>query len=396
MTYSLICTKCKTIYIKEPVYKCEKCGGIIDIEYKPDGAEFRKDNAEGVFKYSKLLPVSLDQNTSLGEGETPLIKSSFLSKETGIREVWLKNEGCNPSGSFKDRASAVAISKCRQWGMDTAVIASSGNASGSAAAYCARYNVKLVVLVPERTPENKIAQALAHDPTVVKVKGAYSNSFRMAKELAEEFGWFNITSTFINPYVREGYKTIAYELFYGLKKAPDWIIIPVGAGPIFAAVYKAFFEMKSLGLVDKIPRLVCVQAKRCSPIAGAFLNEESVNAWEGSEPTIASGINDDLNGYTEDGDYTIDCIKAFDGTAVVLEEDEILKSILQLGQEGIYAEPAGAVGAGALIKLKQEKTIKENESAVIIVTGNGLKNPQPIKDKKLPVIDSIEEFNELI
>lgn len=395
MYYSLKCTKCNTTYSKEPVYKCEKCGGIIDIEYKSSDIDFRVSDEQGIFKYSKLLPISPNQIISLGEGDTPLIKSHFLSKKTGINEVWLKNEGCNPSGSFKDRASAIALSKCKQWGMDTAIIASSGNASGSAAAYCARYNVKLVVLVPEQTPENKISQALAHSPTVVKIKGAYSNSFKMARELAEKHKWFNITSTFINPYVREGYKTIAYEIYDKLKKAPDWIIIPVGAGPIFAAVYKAFLEMKTLGLVNKVPRLVCVQAKRCSPIASALFKEQ-VTAWGGNELTIASGINDDLNGYTEDGDYTVDCIKASRGTAVVLEEEEIMESILKLGQEGIYAEPAGAVGAGALIKLTQEKTIKANESAVIIVTGNGLKNPLSIRNIDLPVIASINEFNKLV
>jgi len=391
MNYELKCTQCGKVIQKEPCYKCEACGGIVDIAYKLDrGMPFRQ-NAPGIYAFAGLLPLKGRNYVSLFEGNTPLIDSKRFAIKQDMPGLWYKNEGMNPTGSFKDRAMALAVAKSLEYDINTLIVASSGNGSAAMAAYAARSGQKAVVLVPETTPANKILQACAYGARVFKVKGPYSNSFMLAKQISEKYGWFNCTSTYINPYAREGYKTIGYEIYEQLGFAPDWILLPVGAGPILAAVYKAFVELRGIGYTEKIPRVVCVQAARCCPISEGWL-KGGVRSWETSLPTVASGINDDLKGYTEDGDYTVQCIRESGGTAVALTEEEIVASVADLGEEGIFAEPAGAVGIGALHKLLADNVIKRHETAVIAVTGSGLKNPVPVSSEEPPVVASAGEL----
>ncbi len=372
MAYRMICTRCGVVLEKEPVYKCPVCGGVVDIAYT-DG-QYLKQDAPGVFAWVSLLPVSDDHGISLFEGNTPLIKAPALAKRTGIQTVYIKNEGVNPTGSFKDRALAVGVAKSMELGAGTLIAASSGNGSAAMAAYAARSGQKAIVLVPESTPAQKVTQALCYGAEVFKVPGAYSNCFQLAKEASEKLGFFNNTTTFLNPYAWEGYKTIGYEIFETLGKAPDWIFLPVGAGPMLAAVHKAFCELRSFGLVDRLPRLVCVQAVRCCPIARGVLRGK-VEPWEGGEPTVASAIRDDLKGYEEDGEYTLRCIRESGGTAAALSEENIIASVKLMGEEGIFAEPGGAVGAGALCMLAPSGLIRREDTVVIVATGHGLKSP---------------------
>lgn len=395
MKYKFICSKCGSIITKEPAYKCNLCGGILELQYEMSSKEFFPiKESSTIYKYADLLPIHTDRSITLGEGNTPLVQSNGKLLR-GFKDLYFKLEGLNPTGSFKDRGIAVSVTKAEELSIDTLIIASSGNASASAAAYAARSGKRLIAVVPESTPIGKINQALTYGATIVKVPGNFSNSYKLCMDIANRYHWLNLTTTYMNPYATEGYKTIGFEIFDQLKYVPNWIVVPVGAGPILSAIKNAFEDLKRLKIVKDIPRLVCVQSENCGPISEAYLNGyDKVKGISKPKTTMASGIDDALLGYTEDGDYTIDNIKQTNGTAVTLNEDEILESVLMMGKEGIYAEPAGGVGLIATMKLFNEDLIKKDESVVVVVTGNGLKNPIPIANRELPVIRSVNDFED--
>lgn len=393
--YQLVCCQCGAVETEEPAYKCRVCGNILDVVYDFAPGDYTVDQSKpGIFQFASVLPVSdLRKEESLGEGNTPLVSSVRVGPNHGLQNVYFKLDNLNPSGSFKDRAMAVAMNCAHRFGVKKMIVASSGNASAAAAAYAARNGMELVAVVPESTPINKVGQAMLHGSKVVKVPGVYSRSYAMCREMAEKYQWFDITTTFINPYAREGYKTIGYEIFEQLgRSCPDVVVVPTGAGPILAAIYQAFCELQQMELVSRVPKMVCVQAENCGPIAMAYLEEaEWVRPCEASLPTLASGINDSLIGYTDDGDYTLRCIRESGGTAVTLDEEEIRQSVEAMAAEGICAEPAGAVTAAALDHLVDTGFLHPQDVVVCVVTGHGLKNLLPTEGD-VPVVHSAEEF----
>jgi len=398
LEYHVVCPRCGQKEKNELAYKCPKCGGVYDVRYMLDNtAALRDDTQEGVFKYQSLLPM-IDgmQSVSLGEAGTPLVKSLRAGTEIGIPNLYFKNETVNPSGSFKDRALAVAIARAQALDMQAVIVASAGNGSASACTYAARTGMKAVAVVPESAPDAKISQAQTLGAQVFKVPGNFSNSFAISLEATEQYGLYNVTTTYLNPYAREGYKTAAYELYEQMEELPDWVAIPIGAGPFLAGLGKGFEDLRRMGLTKKIPRLICVQTERYAPIATAFFEGRAVQEWHKSEPTIASGINDALVGYADEGDYTIDCIRQSNGTAVIVSEEDLTKSVVMLAsQEGIYAEPAGAVGLYGVKKLAEEGVIGQDESVVVMVTGHGLKNPVTLA-KQMPVIETSKQLMEYL
>ena len=388
MNYQLKCIKCGMVAEKEPAYLCPACGGILDIRYPQNREKPHADPAGGgVFRYAKWLPVAGDEIPTLGEGGTPVVRSVRLGKALGLDKLFFKLEGINPSASFKDRGIAVGVACAKRFGVERMIIASSGNASASAAAYAARCGIPMLAMVPELTPANKVAQAALHGAKIMRVKGKFSDTYALCRSMAENHGWFDLTTTFINSYAREGHKTIGYEIFEDLGRVPDWIVCPTGAGPILVSIYKAFEE-----LGEGMPRLACVQSANCGPIAEAYLTgADAVTACEHPGDTLASGINDALNGYSQDGDFTLECIRSSNGTAVALNEAEIAQAVLTLAGEGIAAEPAAAVGAKAVEKLRADGTIRKGDCVVVVVTGHGLKNLLPVDGAVVPgVVDSEE------
>ena len=397
MAYQLACSRCGSIAEQEPAYQCRRCGGILEFRYN-SAAYLVEPEKPGIFRFSSVLPVEgVRPAESMGEGGTPLIPSAAVGPENGLEQVFFKLESLNPSGSFKDRALAVAMNCAARFGLKKMIIASSGNAAASAAAYAARSGAELTAVVPESTPVNKIGQILCHGGRVAKVPGNYSRSYAVCREMAEKYGWFDLTTTFINPYAREGYKTIGYEIFEQLgRRTPDAVVLPTGAGPILAAVYQAFAELGQMGLAERMPKLICVQAKNCGPIAGAFLrNAARVEPCADPQPTRASGINDSLTGYAGDGDYTLNCIRRSGGTAVLLDEEEIRQSVFRLAEEGVYAEPAGAVPAAAVARLAESGFLRKSDTVVGVVTGHGLKNPLA-REAKIPAVTSAAELARIL
>lgn len=394
---NLQCANCSRSYpFESGLYNCTHCQGIIEVKYSRGGLSeyltrifsFDSISKAGVWRFFDLLPIrSKEHIVSLSEGNTPLIKLENLGENT-----YAKDETRNPTGSFKDRPNTVGISKARELGATKIAIASSGNAAGSLSAYAAKAGIECIVAVPENTPASKLNQIVAFGAKVAKVRGVYSNSFNLIRESCKKFGWHNLTSVSVaNPYQSEGDKTVAYEIYEQLDRTvPDWIVVPIGAGPLLVGVWKGFQELKEVGLTRKLPRLVGVQAEGCSPIVRAFKsNESQVTAWENPQ-TIAHSIADPLVGYPEDGTLTLRKIIESHGVAESVNDSEMLDACGLLARtQGIFAEPAAASSLAVVPKLKRLGIVHKNELVVSLITGTGLKSPEAFQStRNLPIIDA--------
>lgn len=398
----LTCTNCKKVYKLENISKCPSCNGILKMDYEYDklnGEKVFNNHSNGIWKYKDILPIENKDNiVTLGEGNTPLIKVNTINKVFGIDNMYLKLESANPSGSFKDRGVSVMVSKAKELNVDTIIIASSGNAAAATAAYSARAGLKCVVCIPKTTPISKISQAICHGAQAVCLEGPFTNCYNIAKEASEEYGWLNATTTFINPYNLEGNKTIAYELWEQMNKnVPDNIVIPVGAGPILVGMYLGFLELKSFGLISKMPRLIGVQTESCAPITEAYeMQLSKVNGWNKKFKTIATAISDPLIGYEDDGTITLEAVRDTSGCMISLSEKEILNAHSNLAtREGVFAEPSSAVSVGAIQKLIDENKIIKDETTVCIITGHGLKQ-NTLSNCMPETISTLEELKNVI
>ncbi len=397
----LKCIKCNKLHPPGNYYYCSFCGSILKVDYdklphKDTFEEILLNNKDSLWKYSKMLPINNNSNIiSLGEGLTPLVP---LKNILPYVELYGKLEQLNPTASFKDRPSSVGISVAKEHGATTVAVASSGNAGVSVAAYAAKEKMRCIVCIPKNTSVGKISQLLAYGAEVNFVDGGYSDCFNLVSKLCEKFGYANLTSTYINPYTVEGDKTVAYELYEQLQEVPDWIIVPIGTGPLLAGIWRGFNELKEMNLIQKLPKMVGVQAKNCSPIAQAYKENRKVYSALNWSETLAGGIADQLVGYEQDGDYTNYLINKSGGDFVILSEDEILDIWKKLPLiEGIFAEPTGACSVGAAKKLFYEGIIKKGDSIVSLVTGHGLKAPDLVKkfmnDINIPTVSKIDDFN---
>jgi len=316
-----------------------------------------------------------DPPVTLGEGATPLLEARRVA---AAGTLLIKNEAQNPTASFKDRPVAVAATMARELGLEGLLCASTGNTAAAVAAYGARAGLPVRCFVPARTPAAKLAQAQAAGARVVLVNGGYSDAHALAARAAERFGWANLTSTYVNPYMLEGDKTLGFELWEQLGgRTPDWVVVPVGAGPLLAAVGKAWDELRERGLVSGAgPRLMGVQASGCAPIVRAFEAEaDEVAEWDGPTSTSASSIADPLRGYAADGTRTLGVIRRSGGLAIGVSEAGIADAVDRLARlEGVLAEPgAGAALAGYELALERG-LVSPDGVAVIVVTGHGLKD----------------------
>jgi len=402
---NLKCSACGEEYPLNLYYTCEKCHGILMVDYDYNKM---KDNLDltifsnpktNLWHYKDLLPINNKENiVSMNEGMTPLVQNlKNLKRKYDLKSIYIKDETRNPTASFKDRPTSVGISKAFELGYKIVTIASSGNGAAATAGYAAKVGVKSYVFVPENTPVSKIDQVLTYGAEIIKVKGVYSNSYKLALEASKKFNWANLTSTYLNPYTLEGDKTVAYELFYQMEgEIPDYIFVPIGAGPLLYGIFKGFKELNILGLCDKMPAMVGVQAEKCSPIVSAYKqNKKYVVAWERAD-TIASGIADPLIGYDQDGTLTLDAIYKTNGIGVAVNEDELVAAVYELGsQEGIFAEPSAAASWAGYKKLLGDEKITRNDKVVLMITGHGLKQSitSMLNVNKIPIIEpSLEQL----
>jgi threonine synthase len=347
-----------------------------------------------VSKYLPFLPVrDYYSFISMGEGETPLIRSKILEKELSA-QVFFKLEGQNPTGSFKDRGSAVELSVAKEFGAKGIVLASTGNMAASCACYAAAARIPCYVIVPEGTPQSKLAQVIAYGGRIVQVKGTYGDAARLAEEIAREYGFYLAGDYAFRV---EGGKTAAFELIEQFHyQIPDMVVVPIGCGTNIASYYKGFREYYALGLIPKIPRLIGVQAEAANPVVRAFKAGKSVHEPLGEVRSLARAIaiNDPL-----DGIKALDAIYQTSGFAIDLTEEEMVASQYELSKdEGIFVETSCAACFAALKKISGGSSLA-GKSVVCILTGTGLKDPDPLIRSSLSpasITPTIDEFRILL
>ena len=390
----LRCIECGKEYSEEEVrYRCD-CGGLLEVVIDLDKVEniFNGKNIT-LWKYKSFIPV--ERRVSLNEGGTPLYRLENLQRELEMKELYVKNEGANPTGSFKDRGMTVGVSKAIELGMDKVICASTGNTSASLAAYSAKAGIKSYVLVPSgKIALGKLAQAIVYGAKVLPVRGNFDDALRVVVEASRELGVYMLNS--INPFRLEGQKTIAFEIFDQLGFVPDNIILPVGNAGNISAIWKGFKELYEAGFIDKLPRMIGIQAEGASPLVKAFKKRKPFEPEEKPE-TVATAIR---IGNPANWKKAWRAVEESGGLFESVSDEEILKAQKRLAsKEGIFVEPASASSLAGLIKLKELSLIEPDESYVLITTGHGLKDPNIIIENfKLPepIEPSLEAFREVL
>ncbi len=378
---SVSCPRCQRAYPPDTTtFHCDACHTVLEaiMDLAParaltlDLVRQRRDLS--IWRWHELLPVEdLRSIVSLGEGQTPLRRAPRLGARLDLGQLYLKNDGLLPTGSLKDRSISVAISKAVELGLDTAVVASTGNGAASVAGYAAAAGLRAIVLVPRDTDLAKIAQAKAYGAIVVAVDGDFDVAVSLYKQSLSAFGWYGCLGN--NPYRNEGKKTYAYEYLDQLDgRVPDWVIHPTSGGMGLFALRKGYAELRALGWCDRTPRLVAAQAEAAAPIVAAFerglADIEPVQA----RPTVAESIQ--VGNPRVMGWRALEAIRGTEGTAVASSDPEILEAMaLTAALEGVYAEPAGAVSIAAAATLRRRGIIDRDALVVCNVTGAGLKQP---------------------
>src|SRR5688500_727283 len=329
---------------------------------------------KGMWRWHELLPVINTENQIfLGEGDTPLLSLPHLEKELGLFNLLVKDESSNPTGSFKARGLAAAISKAKELGVEKVIIPTAGNAGGAMAAYAARAGLRAFIFMPKDTPFANIEESRIAGAEVVLVDGLISDAARMAGEKARAEGWFDV-STFKEPYRVEGKKVMGYELAEDFEwQLPEVIIYPTGGGTGLVGMWKAFAELEALGWLEntKRPRMVAVQADGCAPVIKAFqARADSCEFWTNAH-TFASGLR--VPKSFADHIILTDIYES-QGTAIAVSDEAILESQRQLASmEGIFAAPEGAATLAALKELIKQGWLQPEERIVLFNTGSGLK-----------------------
>ena len=374
------CVKCGKTYDAVPdLTNCE-CGGILDIVYDYDYIKAnltkeklaaRRDNS--MWRYRELLPVEEDTpNTPLRVGWSPLYEADRLAKQLGIKKLYVKDDGINPTASLKDRASAMAVAKAREAGAEVIACSSTGNAASSLAGNAAAAGLKTYIFVPSRAPKGKVAQLMTFGATVISVQGSYEDTFELSKAAIDRWGWYNRNAA-INPYLSEGKKTVSLEIAEQLGwQMPDYVALSVGDGCTIAGVWKGFRDLYEAGFIDRLPKLISVQAEGCCPLNRALHTGEPWQPME--ENTLADSI---AVGVPRNPDKALNAVRDSGGVAVEVSDQEILSAMGLLGRtQGVFGEPAGVTGTAGVKKALELGLISPDSSVVSIVTGNGLKDVQ--------------------
>lgn len=380
----LRCVLCDARYDPQQVqYVCPKHGpdpdGILDVIYDYDRIRPRltrerlaANDDRSIWRYAPLLPIARpDLAPPLQVGWTPLYHAQRLGQQLGLAHLYIKDDGRNPTASFKDRASAIAIVKARELGSQVITAASTGNAASSLAGLAASVGIETVIFVPATTPKPKVAQLLIFGAQVIMVKGTYDQAFDLCFNATQTYGWYN-RNTATNPYMSEGKKTAAFEICEQLAwQAPDKIFVSVGDGCIIGGLGKGLRDLRALGLIDRLPQLVGVQAEGSAVLAKAWRAGTEQIVPE-KPTTLADSIS---VGKPRDAIKALRAVRDTNGVYVTVSDKEILEAMRVLARgSGVFGEPAGATGFAGLLKLVQSGQIDPQERVVVLVTGNGLKD----------------------
>ncbi|MCR5768529.1 MAG: threonine synthase [Lachnospiraceae bacterium] len=400
-----VCVKCGHEQEAAPnTTVCEKCGGILDIKYdykKIKAAltpqQLKERREQTMWRYMEFLPVEPEivaKVNKLRVGCSPLYKVDRLADLLGIKALYVKDDGINPSASLKDRASAMAVMKATEAGNNIIACSSTGNAASSLAGNAAAAGYKTYIFVPERAPKGKVSQLMIFGANVISVQGNYEDTFKLSAQAIERFGWYNRNAA-INPYLMEGKKTVALEIAEQLDfKMPDYIAISVGDGCTIGGLWKGLKDLYETGFIDRLPKIISVQSTGCCPINRAVTENKPLEPME--ENTIADSI---AVGVPRNPDKAMNAIRESKGICVNVTDEEILAAMKLLGSFGIFGEPAGVTGTAGLKKAVEDGLIPKDSTVVSVVTGNGLKDTaNAIKAGGEPVklAPDINEFVKLI
>jgi threonine synthase len=387
------CSGCgRTFAPDEVTYTCPHDGANLDVvldlqavgrTVSPRGISASAEAS--IWRYLPLLPVS--DPGHLGSplravGWTPLFRAPRLAEQLGLKHLWIKDDGRNPTASFKDRASAVVVARAQAIGAGTVVTASTGNAGAALAGMAAAVSQPAVILAPKTAPPAKVAQLLVFGAKVFLVEGSYDQAFNLTLEAAESFGWY-CRNTGYNPFTLEGKKTAAFEICEQLAagnpaaggpaggwESPDVILVSVGDGNIISGIHKGLRELSALDWIGSMPRLIGVQSEGSAAIFNAFqAGTEVITPVHAN--TLADSISVDL---PRDGVRAVRAATRTGGSYLAVPDSAILQAIIDLGCNGIFAEPAGATAYAGLVKAVEQGLISPNERVVVLVTGSGLKD----------------------
>ncbi len=391
MERSVRCWDCHR-EIEDPyVDSCPSCNGLLEVKLDLEPVkELRPSDLSsrplGVWRYQPFLPVDPSLAVSLQEGGTPLYRCLNLANDMGIRELNVKYEGANPTGSFKDRGMTVGITRAREIGAERVGCASTGNTSASLAAYAAKAGMGCVVLLPEgKVALGKLAQAIFYGAKVVSIEGNFDDALGTVRDLAEQRYLYLLNS--INPFRPEGQKSVLFEIMDQLYyDVPDRIVLPVGNAGNISAVHKALKELVEVGWIDEMPMLTGIQASGSMPLVDAFNRKAKDFNAEKMPETVATAIR---IGNPVSGRKALEAIYSTGGHATEVTDEEILAAQMLLGRrEGVGVEPASAASIAGLKKLMDEGIVDRDERVVCICTGNALKDPEVMISQCHPPLKS--------
>ncbi|MCY3727427.1 MAG: threonine synthase [Nitrospira sp.] len=382
---ALICRECGKEYPTEALHVCELCFGPLEVKY--NYGEIREAMSrtsieagpKSLWRYKELLPIEGGPTIGLHAGMTPLVHAKNLGSFLGLDELYIKNDCVNqPTLSFKDRVVAVALTRARELGYETAACASTGNLANSVAAHAAQAGMQCYVFIPGDLEAAKVLGNLIYRPKVVEIEGNYDDVNRLCSEIAGERRWAFVNVN-IRPYYAEGSKTLAFEVAEQLGwRAPDQVVVPMASGSLLTKIWKGLNEFQKIGLLKDVSTKVNgAQAEGCSPIATAY--KDGRDFFKPVKPnTIAKSL---AIGNPADGYYALKTAMESGGAMEAVTDDEVIEGIKLLAQtEGIFAETAGGVTIGSLRKLVKQGAIKKHEVTVAYITGNGLKTQEAVVD----------------
>jgi threonine synthase len=387
---------------------CGDCGpllGTLEVIYDYDAASqelthsgLAANRRYDMWRYLPLLPVRHAESIPhLNVGWTPVYRSERLATQMGIRAVWVKDDGRNPTASLKDRASAVAAADAVEKGVKTVTAASTGNAAASWSAFTAIAGLKTVIFVPESAPPAKLAQLLIYGATVIQVRGTYDQAFDLSCQAAEKWNWYN-RSTAVNPFLGEGKKTAAFELCEQSGwDPPEYVFVGVGDGCIFQGLWKGFKEFFTMGLIKQPPRLIGVQAEGAAPLVKAW-DARADRADSMAVSTVADSI---AVGTPRDQIKCLKSAKESGGGLIAVRDEQILAAIRRLAAtSGVMAEPAGAVALAGALQMAAEGRLKPRDRVAVMITGNGLKDIASVRSAAeatpISVAPSLEEVAHIL
>ncbi|RLG90345.1 MAG: threonine synthase [Thermoprotei archaeon] len=380
----LRCINCGKEFEPQPyLFKCPKCGSLLEVIVPKPHLDWEKLSGRkpGVWKYRELLPIREDiEPVSLGEGGTPLVPlKRVVLRDTGRDyRIYAKFEGANPTGSFKDRGMTIGITLAKYLGFKGVIVASTGNTSASAAAYAARAGLECLVVLPRgKVARGKLFQAILHGARIVEVEGSFDNALEYVMEKifgSSEHSYYPLNS--LNPWRLEGQKTIAYEIVDELGRVPDYVVVPVGNAGNISAIWKGFKELYMFGYIDKLPRMIGVQAEGASPLANMWENKAEKPLFVDKPETIATAIR---IGKPINWMKAVRAVIESNGMFLKVSDKEIIEALRKIARyEGIGVEPASATAYAGFLKLVEKETISIDEIGVLVLTGHALKDPDTI------------------